>query len=231
MRQTISVALILLSTIKFNEKKYFRTAILFILAILFHYSAIVSIGIYILFYINNQKFHHKLKILLYFFIFSLLIIMVIFYNELLYFFTYEIEILPEKFYLYLESDYATEGAKSFFEIGSRCIWLLLGFLGIKRIKDDKNYITYYLLLVVQSILYIISYELANAERIGYYYYYIGLIYTIPSLIKMFKDNKENKVWSYLMIITILFAFWFWKYPIQKNCETYPYRTSIIKVLN
>lgn len=235
MRQSIAIGFILIAILKTQEKKYIQTVLYFIIATLFHSSTLISIGLFIIIWINNT-FEKNKKILIYFFVIIILCAVVISYQNILYFFTYKIELLPDKFYKYLNNnDYALEKTsirttETIFRIGCA----IFGFIYLKIIKDEEEkniFMQYFMFLVMEWIMYIISFKITNAIRIGYYYYYIGLLYVIPSLIKTVKRDAFNKGICCLAIIGYLGIFWFIRFPIKKDCETYPYKTDIITVLN
>lgn len=237
MRQSIAVAFILLSIITFEKKKMLKTAILFLLAFVFHKSTIIAIGIYgIIWLCNTKKLKNRDKMIIYIFLLILVCVALFTYEQILNFFTYEFKILPERFVGYLDSEYANDEMQiSITETVFRLIFIILGLLYIllhrKKDKLDSNFVKFFLFLIVAMGPYIISFKVSNVERMNYYYYYPALLYVVPSLTKIFKNNKYNKVVSSIILIAILFIFWFYKYPIQKNCETYPYRTEIIEFLN
>ena len=72
MRQSIAIALIIYSIPFFEEKKYKKTAIVFIIACLFHFSAIASVLIYIFSMLSRKKI--KYKYMYYFVLFTTLIV-------------------------------------------------------------------------------------------------------------------------------------------------------------
>ena len=156
--------------------------------------------------------------------------------SLLDFFVYNVQILTERFYTYLDSEYVNDSYElSVTEISFRTIFIVLGLFYVisnkKRKIVDSDFNKYFLLYLVALVPFVISFKIINAERMGYYYIYPGLLYIVPSITKMFKKDRTNQITSGLILIATLFVFWFYKYPIKKNCETYPYRSDVIKLLN
>lgn len=237
MRQSMAVGLILLSIITFEKKKNLKTIILFILAFLFHKSTIIAIGLYGLIWIcDTKKIKNRDKIIIYIFLFLIICIALYTYVPILNFLTYDLKLLPERFVRYLDSEFTNDELQvSVTETAFRLIFIILGSIYIllqrKKSNIDNNFIKFFLFFIVALGPYIISFKIVNAERMNYYYYYPALLYMIPALVKIFKNDKYNKTLSSIILITILFVFWFYKYPIKKNCETYPYKTEIIKFLN
>lgn len=231
MRQSIAVAFILISIIKFEEKKYFHTICLYILAIFFHSSAIIAIAIYVFIFLNNSL-KGKNKISVFLLVFVIIVIITLFYKNVLYFFTYSIELLPEKFYLYtLNENYYLGGINvSLTDAIFRAIVIVMGYylLKISKKQNKKEVLLYVLFMLLELVIYVISFSMINASRMGYYFYYPSLLFLFPSFINMFKSDNKNKLIANFLIIFILFAFWFYNYPVKKQCETYPYYMQINK---
>jgi len=166
-----------------------------------------------------------------------LLVVVMFYEQILDILSNGLGLISTKYYNYTESEFSSESlVTSYSEIISRIIYIALGavFLFINNRKDknkDEDYRKYYFFLLLEIILYLISFQMTNGERAGYYYRYIGMLYCIPAFPKVFKKDFWNRCIANTILIIIMFIFWYWKYPIQKNCETYPYKSSIIQWLN
>lgn len=232
MRQSIAVAFILISIVKFEEKKYMQTILLYILAILFHTSAVVALAIYVVIWINNNL-KSRDKIIVYIVIFSVIIIMSFFYKNILYYLTYSIELLPEKFYNYTlnEDYYLNELNVSFADTAFRVIILVMGFFLLRITSEEKTKkesLQYYLFMIMELVIYIISFKMTNATRLGYYFYYPSLLFLFPAFINIFKKDNMNRLVAHFLVVTILFVFWFYNYPIKKLCETYPYYMELHK---
>lgn len=237
MRQSIAVGIILLSIIAFEKKKKIATIGLFLLACTFHKSAIISIGLYLVIWIcNTQKMVKRTKIIIIILLFFVMSIVLYMYEPILNLLTYDLKLLPERFVSYLDSKYVNDELQvSITETLFRIIFIILGIIYLlmqsKKGKTDSDFTKFFIFFIISMGPYIISFKIINAERMNYYYYYPALLYIVPSLTKIFKKDKLNKNISSLILIAILFAFWFYKYPINKNCDTYPYKTEIIKFLN
>lgn len=235
MRQSIAIGLVLIAIVKVKEKKYIQVCILMILAFYFHSSTLISLGMFAIIWINN-KFEKRTKLMVYFVMIIILIIMTMLYQQILYYFTFNVKLLPNKFYNYLNNpDYALEKTNiSITETVFRISCAMFGIIFFITVKDEeqrKDFMEYFMFLVIEWLLYIISFKITNAIRMGYYYYYIGLLYIMPSMIKTVKKDTFNKTISCMLIVGFVGIFWFIRFPIKKECETYPYKTDIITVLN
>lgn len=236
MRQSIAMGFIILSLINFDKNKMLKSFIWFVCAILFHSSAIISIGFYIIIFVNRNVKKISDKILTYFVMFVVLGIIIAFYKQIIYFFTIKINLLPRKFYNYLNSQtFAREEFEiSFSQTLIRVIWIFFGILGINILKNDKNkekFFEFFLCLIFELFLYTISFSISNAIRLGYYYFYISLLYFIPSLTKIFAKSKSNQILANMILITILLVFWVYLYPVRKTCEVYPYKSDVVSFFN
>lgn len=240
MRQSISIGLVLIGIIFFNENKRIKSMCMFILACLFHNSALMAFPILGIFYIlDNKNMSSKQKM-------SICLIILIVISGLMFFYKEILDVLSSKvgsiFNKYNEYTNDSQFSKddiitSYSEILHRLITIILStffFVWNNKRKEnrDEEFFKYYILLIIEFILYIIvSLKMANGERVGYYFRYIGSLYCLTVFPKIFKRNMYNQLLIHLILVAYLFAFWYWKYPIQKNCETYPFRSDIITFLN
>lgn len=237
MRQSLSLGLILVSLTCLEERKYKKTIILFLIALLFHSSAAIAVGLYIILFISRTtKFSKTQKKYIYIFFVIALIIMLLSYEKILLFFTTTIKILPYKYYAYLDSKYSLDSASvNWNGLFFRIIWVGLSAIYIYimsiRKKSDENFNRYFMYSLIGLLTFLISFKITNAQRMSFAYFYPGILYCIPKLVGMFKKDKLNKIGSVLIITTILMVFWIYKYPITKECETYPYKSDIIQFLN
>lgn len=235
MRQSIAIGIILIGMIYLNEKRYFKGTIMFLVAILFHNSAILAFPIIPIMYIfNSETINMKKKVTICVLILFALLLLIISYENVIHLLTYNFGLISEKYYNYTISTYSSDIVISYSELLFRGVCLFLGLFLIVLSKNNKKQLPkefkiYYYFLILEMILYFISFKLTIGERIGYYYRYIGMLYVIPQIAAAFK--AKDKIVINTLLISIMFVFWFWKYPIQKNCETYPYKSEVIQLLN
>lgn len=230
MRQSIAVLLIILSYNQLIEKKYFKTIILYILGISFHYTAIIAILGYVFIIINysdkinkNSKIYINISILL-IFLFCLLL-----HQKVLYFLTFKISILPIRFYNYFNTKYYLDTlniSKSMLLF--KCIWIIIASIYNSIVKDEKMPKLILIFLIIDLGIYIISFKLAPVMRLGFYFSYPALLYLIPQITKMFKKDRYNKICSHILIIIFLSCFWYFNNVIHnEGGNTYPYKSDIL----
>ena len=234
MRQSISIGFVLLGIVFLNEKKYFKVFIFYLLAFLFHDSTILAIPIIpVMLIFNSEKISNKDKFIFLSLILIALSFFIMYYDKILYFLSNTLKLLPEKYANYLNSDYySSDISTSYSELIYRFICLYFGvtMLMFSKSTDNREFTKYFYLILVEIILYVISFRLLNGERVGYYYRYIGMLYCVPAFANSFKKEK-NRIISHITVFLMLFTFWYWKYPIQKNNEAFPYSSTTFPWLN
>lgn len=233
-RQSLAIAIILYS-IKFMEnRKYIKTLLLLLLAIQFHSSAIFAVFLYFIIFVNQIKIKPKSKIMIFFMIICLLIGIIISYEQILYFMTFNISIIPAKFYNYLNSKYALDTINvSAFEISFKSIWIILSIMYMSITKKDKKYNieSYFIFLIIDLFMFSISFKISNAFRMGHYYGIPAMLLTIPVLTNVFKQDKINKIISTILLVAILVFYWFYSNILYRGSGIYPYVSDVLTILN
>ena len=233
-RQALAIAIIFYSVKYMENKKYIKTILLFLLAFQFHTSAIFALFLYIIIYINQKKINYKTRRIIIFIIVILLLLIIISYEPILYYMTYDLQIIPHKFYNYLNSHYANESMDmSLIELAFKGIWIFLSIIYIIINKKNKEYKinSYLMFLIIDLFMLLISGKVSNAFRMGYYYGITAMLLTIPALTTIFKQDRFNKVISTLLIGMILIAYWFYSNILYVGAGIYPYASDIIPILN
>lgn len=232
MRQSIAFSLILLSIIRLKEKKYVNMMGLYILAILFHTTAVIAAVIYIILLTNStNKINKKSKNILNITLIVAFGIGLLFYNKLLYIFTFNIPILPSKFWAYMSSSYynmdSVTVSKSMLVF--KLIWIFIAFCMSKIQNQNKDEIKECLIfLCIDLGIFFVSFKLPPVMRIGYYFSYPALLYIIPHITDIFKKDKYNRVCVNLLIFFVLISFWYFTNILNgEGGETYPYKSDII----
>lgn len=232
MRQMISISIITYSLTKIENKKYISTIILFIIALLFHNSCIFALPIYPIFIIfYNQKLSKNTKKTIIIGTFLFLLIFSLGYKHIAYFLANVINILPDKYYNYL-TIYSQDFNINFFELLYKLffgITFVITYLKNKETFSDR--IPYFLLFIIDFLIFPVSFSIKNADRLGYYYLYPAILLIVPSIKEFFKMNKYFKNISLIGIVIILFIYWYRIYVVLGFSETYPYYSEILKILN
>lgn len=230
MRQSIAVLLIILSYSSLKEKKYIKTIILYVSAILFHNTAIISILGYIFIIINySSKIEKKSKRYISGIMLAICMVCLIFYQKILYIFTFNINVLPIRFYEYFNTEYYTDNliiSKS--TLLFKSVWILVASIYNRIVRKEQTPKLILIFLLIDLGMYLISFKLGPVMRLGYYFSYPALLYLIPQLTKMLKKDNYNKNCSYICIIILLFCFWYFNNVIHNESgNTYPYKSDIL----
>lgn len=232
MRQSVAFSFVLLSILKLKEKKYINVVILYILAILFHTTAIVSIIAYIILFINlTNKINKKSKYIINIMLVVVFWVCLLFYDKLLYIFTFNIPILPTKFWAYISSSYYNIDSLSVSKsmLLFKLMWIFIAFCISKIQKHNRGEIKEFLIfLCIDLGIFFVSFKLAPVMRVGYYFSYPALLYIIPHITDMFKKDKYNRVCVNLLIFVIMLSFWYFTNVLNgEGGGTYPYKSDII----
>lgn len=231
MRQSIAVAIIILSTVFFERKKYLKTLLLFLIAMSFHITAILGILVYFIMYLYSGKFTKRTTSLITIIILICLLIATLFYKELLYFLTNIINILPDRFYIYSIKYTAGRLYTNYSELLYKLFWIassIFYMMKMRKVRSNAN--LNFLLLLIDFATFIVSWKIVNIGRAGYYFFYLALFNLLPEVIDLYKE-KSKKILIYIVCIFVLFSFWYWKFPVNSYSDTYPYTSTILPFLN
>lgn len=221
IRQSIAISIIILSTYYFEEKKYKNTVFLMLLAYLFHETAIISLIIYLIIYICQNKTKNK-KLYLYLLIFGTIFIV--------FSFEFILKMFPNKYSNYFGSEYEISSF-SIMSIIKKMIWIVIGLFYILKFKKDKTYnnnFSYIIFFIIDFIFYFMSIKISPAGRLGYYFLYTGYFTFIPNIKNMFKQKNIINI----LIIILMIAFWYNMTVINYSADAiYPYTSDILPILN
>lgn len=231
MRQSIAVAIIIFSTVFFERKKYVKTALLFLLAMSFHVTAVLGILVYFIMYIYSGKFSKKTTNWMTAIILVCLVIATLFYKELLYFLTNIVNILPDRFYTYSLEYTAGKLYTNYSELLYKLFWIASAvFYMVKTRKMGNNAKLTLMLLLIDFATFIVSWKIVNIGRAGYYFFYLAMFNLLPEITNLYKEKSKKKVLIYIAFILVLFVFWYWKFPVNSYSDTYPYTSNILPFL-
>ncbi len=233
MRQSLAVAMIIYSTTLFQDKKYFKTFLLFLLSIGVHKTALLGIFVYIFLFISKN---FKKKKLLYIMYIMALAFGVLFFNQIMYLTTHIIKILPMKYFEYTQFYFAGNDDVSTLELIYKLFWIGIALLYLhqfrhKKIQKDIQIDVILLLLLTDFAAYILSYKIVNLGRVGLYFSYLALFKLLPNIKYFFKQDKINGLVANSLVISVLLVLWVWNFPIHNWSETYPYHSEILPILN
>ena len=216
-RQFMAIAVVFYCTKYIEDKKPLKYLIGVIVAMGFHTSALLTIIFYPLFQIFRDNKNNKWKIVLVFTV----ILTLIFYNKIVYFMVYILNILPEKYYLLYRLSFDNLDFM-FVDTLYRLCLLFLIFIQYKNLlKNDINNSVYTYLSIIDIIILQIGTFSQYAFRISLYTG-IYMILIISQFIKTsLKDNA--KITTIIMMVLSLF-YWWYIYIHGNSSETFPYRS-------
>jgi hypothetical protein len=194
MRQSMAVGFILISLIFLEKKAYKKTILFFIIAELFHTTAVLAIPIYLVMIFENMNFSKKIKTIVYVVFFLMIAICVLEYANILKMMVYTFNIFPEKYYGYL-SDSRLVYEKLDINKGKLAIyaWTLCMYLCLYKKQEDKEKV-YFILFLINIFLFPLTFKLKNASRIGIYYTWPAFFVIYSNMIKtVWSFKKENNV--------------------------------------
>ncbi len=224
MRQSIAISLIVLSTYYFKIKKYKKTFLIYLISIMFHYSAVICIAIYFIMHIlmnyKNEENKNRWMALIIF----LALILTVFMDKIL-------ELIPTKYSFYIDSQYAVNSL-SILSVVKKLFWVVISLSVVFRIKNNKSLRNeqkvYLMFLLLDLIMYFMSLKVSTFGRLGNYFLNIGYFGMIPKIKYIFKQ----KLLANASIIIILVVFWYNMTVINNEADkTYPYASDVLDVLN
>ena len=219
-RQGLALAVLLYAISCFEDKQKIKGGIFFVISCLFHTTTLFAIPIILFIFLNDAKISKKLKNILFLIIICILMLCVIFYEEIMYFLTFSLKIFPDKYYNYFDSEFVYE-TLNFNKIDIIFQLITLGiYYFYKRITklDDLN--LYGKMMIVSILLIPISAQISNASRVALYYEIPGMMYILPQFNKLFKDRDRQLINYFLTIL--LFFYWIYVFAIEGVGETIPY---------
>lgn len=214
VRQSIAMAIILYAfshLLSGHRKTYY---FFFVLAVGFHYSAIVCIAIDLLYALSESEFGKKLKFL---FVLSMFL-MVQFYDKIFVFVVSKIPILPKRYladkYLYREFN---------IPISDMCIWggiFLLAVVYVYRKKQNAEFWFYIAGICLMGT--IIGAQATFANRICWYFQYVSIIFVAQKDLLPIKRNFQNCLLGYGVLTSVMALYFGVMYVYLNAAGTYPY---------
>lgn len=236
MRQGISIFITMYALTQMEKKKYVKTLLLFLLATSFHSSNIVTIPMYIILYLSSRDIKKEKKILIFSVMFVMLISILVFYKPVLKLVTYNLNVLPEKYYEHIEKySYQTIDV-NYTELLFKLYWIgmyVAGCVLSKKVLYQKEHIAYayWIYILIDLCVLPISFKVSNASRITLTYGITGITMLVPYLLKELRNyNKERQKIGHILIIGMLSFYWFYSVILYGASDTYPYISDVIPFL-
>lgn len=229
LRQSISLALTFIAYTKYKHKKIIQTILILLFSTFFHDSAKFAL-LFLLIFINNDSniINEKYKKLINIIIVFSVILIIMSYDSIMQY-LWQVGILKEKYFLYLSNKFNSETLHirwPYFLI--KLFSLLLGTLYFKTKnisnEDKKENKKWMMMLIIDLIITLLSFKILTAHRLTYYIFFPAIFSFIPQTIRIFKDDKHNKILGYSLITVVYVLYYLISLPYY---SIYPYR-SIFK---
>ena len=236
MRQGISIFITMYALTQMEKKKYIKTILLFLLATSFHMSNLATIPMYAISYLCSKDIDKKKKIWIFSIMFVVLIGLLLCYKPILKLVTYDLNILPEKYYDHIKKYDNGIIDVNYTELLFKLYWIgmyIVGCIMSKKILYSKDYnaCSYFIFIMIDLCVLPVSFKISNASRITLTYGIIGISMLIPYLLKVLKTyNKNIQQLGYFLIIGMLLFYWFYSVILYGASATYPYFSDIIPFL-
>ena len=221
VRQSIAISFIILSFSLMRNKKNLLSVVSFIIAFMFHDSAVFSIIIFIIYKLLNSNIRNGIKYFISVLLIGVFLFTLVFYKEVLLF--VGTRGIYSKALLYL-SKYSSFDVNYFGTLLN--IYLVFEFfIHQKRLdKLNENNIFVITLSVINLIIMFMGTFISHAQRIGYYSFFLLLITYLPYIND--KQKGKLKIHNYLLIVLFI-VYWFVVIYINNSNETLPYVIAYI----
>lgn len=219
-RQTMAVAIILYGFSKLLEEKTVKAMFFWIIAIGFHYSAIVCIFIYFIYKLDKYKLSKKIKACF----LMLLIYFYMFYDQIFIFVVTNISFLPQRYieWVYLYREYNISSCN--LVLYGFCILLAICLMIRHKFMGDFWYYT--VCLAVCGVF--IAAKATFANRIFYYFQYLIIFMLSRKDIFPVKHTRSNIVVCNSMLGLLFVIHFFILQLYLNNAGIYPYESILFR---
>lgn len=212
MRQTMAVAIGMLALVFFTQSKKKLCIICILLAMGFHKSAIFTL-LLILVYWVNKKFYKKW---LPYLCASCIVTIILFYQQIM---IMAIKSLPQIFGGYLNYMSMKQNNWPMADLILYLCSMLIGVFLLKKQDYFQHFLGLMSICAVAGI--IISKSMTVAGRIMLYCNYY-IIFIMANAKNIIKNTKFNNIITNLLITILVMVYWLIQYIVLKNNQVYPY---------
>lgn len=213
-RQSISISFLILGIVFLQNKKNINAFLSLLISIAFHNTSLISILIFIMFYLIHYLSNNKSKILT-IIVYIASLIFVFLHKEIIYL-LYNTGLYSHGlFYLQRFSNFDFSFTDTIFYAT-----MLLIYCKNKEIIKDKNInYDYYKFLGIESLIVLqLGAFVQYMERVSFYFFYPFIILAIPKI--SLHKNILSKYTSILLIIMVFY--WIYIFVILNSHNTIPY---------
>ncbi|EMH2040966.1 EpsG family protein [Proteus mirabilis] len=221
IRQSVAITFFLISIIYLEKNKIFISFVFIIISILFHYSSLINLLTFSLYFLYkkltiNSNFYFLLLALIISVLYSFINIKLSFYLSHI----IPIEVISNKLTNYANSDYAVPLGFSISDLTRIITCILIYTLILPKNKNKNLILLFSWLYILGCILYfILKSEGIFASRLTSYYKILDC-FIIPYITYVLINKtkgKENKILIFLMVSILIFIYSF--LSIYKNVLT------------
>lgn len=234
MRQSISLAFFILSLSYLKEGNLKNTFISFFIAMLFHTSIIILSILYMLYFLNKKNNSTVIKITFLLAILFFIIIFSMFLNEIISFLV-NIEILPERYYMYSQQIESVDFNFSWlmYNFLLLCISFYISSIESRDSKINAMNFTMFESTFIAFLFLIIMLFVGNSGeiyRISYSFLIVGIMELFPQIYRCLKNDNTNYIMGTFIMALILSAFFYLSFVFVRQAKIYPFRfqETIIK---
>ena len=216
-RQTIAISIMLISLKYIFERKLYKFLILFIIAFLFHKTAIVLLPFYFFYDLFNSP--GKKALLGKMIFLTLFFIAIILYKQILMIFI-NAGILENKYLYYINN--LTSNISSFDTTIKIITGLIILFFSNYMKKHENNCNYYIMNYIIGLFLLILGIYFGYGQRLAYYFEY-QIIFLLPELVSICY-KKVDKFFVAMLIIILSLFYSYVCYQVFGWDETVPYKS-------
>lgn len=216
MRQSIAISFSLLAVVMMEKKRYSAMIIIQIIAIGFHYSAVINMIILLIFFLKKSRIRKMATGPLYI---SLALIVILFHPIVM--FASQHFILFRERYLLMKYLYGNKN------LGLAEIILYTVNFGIVLFiyKKEDWYEFIHIMSWLSLVGMYLEYNMGIASRTVMYWNYY-LIYSFPQSILLIKKDGYSRIIFYGIFVISFFLYWWYNFVFLGYTETVPYILGI-----
>lgn len=206
-RQSIAIAIVLISITYLWDKKYIKYGALTVIALSFHTSAIITLMYFFEYFVEKRKYR---------LMFLLCLIFIIVGNS--FFINSVLSSIPQLAH-FSRYTTASEGNIGLFEsfVKLLAIFYLLGKLNKHKLFSRYQVSRFVYLILIEIFLFSCNYIDGNIGRIAYYFLPVYFI-AIPIVLNCSRSKAKNE----LIYIGCLMGYWVMVIIVQGQTCTFPY---------
>jgi len=214
VRQFMAMTIVLYSVSYLRKNEDWKVMLLGGVAVLFHNSAVICVIFYAFYFLGKSKTLMKYKM----FLFSITVILALFFEKILAFFITHTSFIPNKYVNYFINDTTMSGI-SFTSVILLVVPVFAIYIYARINSKAKEIGSLDFILLLSMVFNCISTGMFG--RMTLYFDIFTYIIIVPCYIRTFNIKAKWVLGGYLLVsITI---YWFWYYIIQNYSETFPYQ--------